>query len=592
MRIMRISTIIIKSIMLLSFMLLSSCGSPGGGSDLPAGVGGTDGGPGVTTPVGSEAPANMNLTATPTSILTGATSSIKATVTTGSGANVADGTSVSFSISSASMGTVTQTASTSNGVATSTFTASLVPGTVTITATVGAISQSVAVNITAPVTGSVQFVSASPQVIGIKGGGQPATAAVIFKVNDINGNSAVDGTSVNFTMNGPSGGKLPSNGGEYVGDLDSTPTTATASTVSGFVTVNLNSGAVAGPVTITASVISGTQTLSASSSVISIGGGLPSASHFSLATTKKNLPGFALFGDQATITAYIADRFGNYNVLTGTSVSFYTEAGAIDRNGVTDETGKTSSILRTQDPMPAIVPISADVTALINALNLTYGLTIPTDGSVNPRNGVLTVLATVQGEETFIDANGNGLYDTGEAFTDLGEPFIDQNDNGIWETGEFYVDSSGNGVYDAPNGVWDGPSCSGSGCQSNKMIWKTIHLAFTGNPIYCTVTPNTFNLGTVAPATRSQTFQVMVGDGNLNAPVSETTLKVTASQGTLAGTTDYTVLDFVPFGPLEKSFIVSLPTSWTLGSSSVTVKVTPPAPLAGCEVVIQGTFAP
>jgi adhesin/invasin len=490
------------------------------------------------------------------------------------------------------MGTITSQAVTSNGIATATFTAANTPGTVTVTATTGGISQIVAIIITAPLNGSVQFVSATPPVIGIKGGGQPAVSNVKFLVNDINGNPVVNGTSVNFTMNGPSGGKLPSNGGEYIGDLDTTPTTATASTLNGYATVNLNSGTVAGPVTITASVTSGTQTLSASTSVISIGGGIPSATHFSLATTKFNLPGLVRYGETATITAYIADRFGNYNVLEGTSVSFYTEAGAIDRNGVTDATGQTTSIIRTQAPAPATVTISASETALINYLNLTYGLTIPTDGSVKPRDGWVTVLATVQGEETFIDANGNGLYDAGESFTDIGEPFIDQNDNSVWDTGEFYVDSNGNGVYDGPNGIWDGPNCPSGGCQSNKMIWDTINLAFTGNTNYCAVTPTTFNLGTVAPATRSQTFQVMVGDLNLNVPVSETILVVTASQGTLAGTTNYTVPDVVPFGPLEKSFILSLPTSWILGSGSVTVKVTPPAPLVGCEIVIQGTFAP
>ncbi len=105
------------------------------------------------------------------------------------------------------------------------------------------------------------------------------------------------------------------------------------------------------------------------------------------------------------------------------------------------------------------------------------------------------MLATVQGEEAFNDANGNGNYDLGESFTDLGEPFIDKNDDGCRNSGtqkncngvisastepfEEYIDSNGNGQYDGPNGVWDGPNCPGANCQTSKMIWTDITLQFT-----------------------------------------------------------------------------------------------------------------
>ncbi|MBI4745457.1 MAG: hypothetical protein HY786_02670 [Deltaproteobacteria bacterium] len=478
-----------------------------------------------------------------------------------------DGTAVTFTLSSSAMGTITSSANTSSGIAAATFTAGTIPGTVTVTATSGSVSQTAAVVVSAPSTGSLEYVSATPQAIGLKGGGQAASSAVIFLVRDINGTPVIDGTQVSFVMSGPSGGKLPSAGGEYIGDIDASPTTATASTVGGNVTVTLNSGSVAGPVTIAASVTSGSQTFSASSAAISIGGGVPSASHFNLATTKFNLPGLVKSDSQATISAYIADRFGNYNVLTGTSVSFYAEAGAIDNSNVTDDTGKTSATFRTQAPDPAEVSITAAETTLINSLNTTFGTSIPTDGSYHPRDGWVTVLASVQGEEAFEDANANGIYDSGETFSDLGEPFVDKDDDGVRDTSPFeeYIDVNGNGSYNGPNGVWDGPGCAGSGCLTSKMIWTTITLAFTGNGYYCAISPSSFAIANGG----SQSFSAMVGDINANRLVSGTTIAVAATLGTLAGQTSHTVPDGVPSGPSVIYF--------TLLDAAVT-DTDPPAP--------------
>jgi len=557
-------------ILLISFLLLSACGAPTR-SDT---AGGTT--TGTTVAAGATPASNITLTATPSSIMTTATSSIQATVTTSTGANVTDGTAVTFTLSSSAMGTITSSATTSSGVAAATFTAGTIPGTVTVTATSGSVTQTAAVVISAPSTGSLEYVSATPQVIGLKGGGQTASSAVIFLVKDINGTPVVDGTQVSFVMSGPSGGKLPSAGGEYIGDIDASPTTATASTVSGNATVTLNSGSVSGPVTIAASVTSGSQTFSASSATISIGGGVPSAAHFNLATTKFNLPGLVVSNSQATISAFIADRFGNYNVLTGTSVSFYTEAGAIDTSNVTDATGITTVTFRTQAPDPAEVSITAAETTLINSLNATFASSIPTDGTYHPSDGWVTILASVQGEEAFEDANANGIYDSGETFSDLGEPFVDKDDDGVRDTSPFeeYIDVNGNGSYNGPNGVWDGPGCAGSGCLSSKTIWTSITLAFTGNGYYCAISPSIFAIANGG----SLSFSAMVGDINANRLVSGATIAVAASVGTLAGQTTHTVPDGVPSGPSVLNFNLSDAAPTTVAApaavSIVTVTVT------------------
>lgn len=613
MSIVRIS-IILKSIILLSFMMLSSCGSPGGGSDLPAGVGGTGGA--VTT--GSTGPANITLTPTPSSITTSGTSSVRATVTTSTGANVANGTAVNFSLSSATMGTITTQATTSNGVATATFTSANTPGTVTVTATAGSVTKTADITIIAPASGSIEFVSATPQVIGVKGFGQTETSEVKFLLKDTNGNPVVDGIGVSFTMNGPSGGNLPANGGEYIGDSDSSPTTATASTVGGFATVILHSGSVAGPVTIIATVTGSNPVISSSSAVISIGGGVPSATHFALAESSRNLAGLKTYGLEATITAYMADRFGNYNVLKGTSVSFYTEAGAIERNDITtsvsgvDEAGIAVVDIRTQAPFPSDVGRSSAgdsiSTAYFGGGNepfYTYG-----GQTYNPRDGWVTVLATVQGEEAFNDANGNGLYEAGEAFTDLGEPFYDKNDDGCYNNGttkncggvssastdpfEEYIDVNGNGVYDGPNGVWDGPNCPGGGCQTSKMIWDDIRLVFSGdyylwpypdsNNCYNTSSQDpscnaTWDSGCFAVAPSgitkgsSGSFTVIVGDVNLNSLPGGTKIGASSSVGTIfPDSTD--LIDGLSRGPSWFSFSVDVGAGETKNSATVGVTVT------------------
>ncbi|HHL40585.1 MAG TPA: hypothetical protein ENJ37_08765 [Deltaproteobacteria bacterium] len=614
----------------LASALLYGCGT--GDSPKTYGPSATAG----TTTATSATTLSVSLTATPSTLTFLATSSVQATVRKSDGSNAPDGTIVLFRLSSSTAGSITSQATTFNGTATATFTAGSTAGTVTVTAEASGATATVDITIEAPSAGSITFVSATPQVIGLKGSGQTETSTLTFQVNDTSGNAVSDGTTVSFVMSGPSGGRLPSDGGEYIGSLDSSPTTASASTVSGKATVTLKSGTVAGPVTVTASVTVDGQTLSASSNVISIGGGIPSATHFSLAASTLNIPGVVDGGadyinKETTISAFVADRFGNYNVLQGTSVSFYTEAGAIDRSSTTDASGSTSVKLRSQLPYPADVAIDSTETAMINSVNSTFGLSIPTDGSVHPRDGWVTVLATVQGEEAFLDENGNGLFDrsysttacpqdmtcecdggttdgystyvtggstctTGkrsEGFTDLSEPFIDKDDDGSRDDGqtsgnpfEEYIDANGNGQFDGPSGVWDGPGCK-SNCQTSKMIWQSQTVAFTTNSSYCAVSPTSF---TIADG-KSETFKFLLGDYNLNSLVGGTKITLSATVGNLSPTS-YTLPDSVPDGPLILTFTLSDPTSGdtdAAASSTIEVTVTSSDVVTCSSVSVSGT---
>ena len=432
---------------------------------------------------------------------------------------------------------------------------------------------------TPPVTSNnppatIAFTSATPQVVGLQGSGQTTNSTLVFTVADSNGAPVADGIVVDFTIN-------TLNGGEYIGPFDNTPTQSTAQTSggAGLVTIGLTSGTVAGVVIVRATV--NATSITAESSKISIGGGVADSAHLSLSTDKINLPGMVLDNVPATIQVLLGDRFGNYNVLKGTPVTFYAEAGTIDTSNVTDENGATTVTFRTQNPRPYTdsVAITSAEANEITRINTTYGLSIPTDGSVNQRRGWVTVVAAVAGQETFTDSNANGYYDLGDIFTpsdDLGEPYIDRNSNGLWDIGETYIDTKTNGAYDGPNGVWDGPKCPDTGCQSSKTIWDSITLMFTGNGAYCAFSNSTLSPTTITRGA-SQTYEFMVGDANLNMLVAGTKIAVTTTAGQLSGNTNYTVPDGIG-GPTEISFTLlnNLAPTANATTATITVTVTPP----------------
>jgi hypothetical protein len=404
---------------------------------------------------------------------------------------------------------------------------------------------------TQPVAGqpaSISYISATPPVITTVNAVTGNKISVLrFIVKDGFGNPANNGTAVNFVLTGPSGGKQPSNGGEYIGSDDGTPTTASTTTAGGVAEVNLVSGAVAGPATVTASV-AGTG-ISTPSAAISIGGGVPSANHFLLAATRINLA--AVSGNFITVGAYLSDRWGNPNGLVGTAVSFFAEGGSTQPITLADEFGIAL----------------ADFTV----------------GAGFPANGKLTIMAATQGEEAFVDTSGNGLYDVGEAFSEIGEPFLDKNENGVRDADELYIDVNGNGVYNGPNGLWDGPNCPALGCVKPATIWTSLTLTLsTDANCAAGISPGpTFPMITDGG---SQPFTFTVQDLNGNSVLGGTTVTVTktATEGTLSGTLSATISNSAT-GPATLNFVLS---DSSPGNSSVSQAA---ACLAGTPVVAPAT---
>jgi hypothetical protein len=86
----------------------------------------------------------------------------------------------------------------------------------------------------------------------------------------------------------------------------------------------------------------------------------------------------------------------------------------------------------------------------------------------NPRDGLVTLIAVVNGEEAFTDSNGNGQYDQGEPFVDSPEPFLDADDDDKRGGAEWYLDLNGNQRWDEGNGQWDGATKI---MAIYKMLW-------------------------------------------------------------------------------------------------------------------------
>jgi hypothetical protein len=271
----------------------------------------------------------------------------------------------------------------------------------------------------------------------------------------------------------------------------------------------------------------------ATSNSIAIVGGRPSHRGMTFKCKSQNIGGLyrqvganisSIVNTQCTVI--LADRFSNKTGFPN-QVLFKIEGGTIDatattvpaggNNGATNDVGTVTVSMRTQNPAPMDVP-PLQVPNKNNCANpgctqplpggfwMPYNCTSklkpqdnpilylepsykdPRTGQIrNPRDGLVTILAYTNGEEAFDDTNGNGIYDKGEPFTDIGEPFLDMNDDGIWQTNEPFVDipctadqaskklngctiaGKGNGKRDGPNGVWD----------ENTLIWKTTWVVWT-----------------------------------------------------------------------------------------------------------------
>ena len=388
----------------------------------------------------------------------------------------------SSSCSSQSLATISSPITTSNGIATSTYLATGCTGDdpINVTANAGGInlSASASINVLAADIGSIEFVSASPEDIGILGAGIVSgseSSTVIFRVKDTDGNP-YNNRIVNFALNTDVGGITLSQ--------DQATTNA-----EGFVQTVVNSGTVPTTIRVTAA----TETLSgkiifSQSSLLVVSTGLPDQDSFSLSRGVANPEAWDVDGVEVPVTIRMADAFNN-PVPDGTAVTFTTEGGSIESSCQTDN-GACSVMWRSQQPRPAgrlLTPLPNGFCTLADDNDAsTFCARLPLDNGKNylgqEYGGRVTVLATAIGEESFPDKNGNGRFDESEYTLflglnvsdepyDLKEAFVDHNEdrfynpeesNTITEAGgelEEFADFNRNGVFDLADGVYNGVLC-------------------------------------------------------------------------------------------------------------------------------------
>jgi hypothetical protein len=437
---------------------------------------------------------------------------------------------------------LTSSVLTINGVATASYRDNGCGGNDSVTASVsGLATASSTLSIAVPVVGSIQFVSASPQQITLKGtggAGRVETSTVKFRVVDTNGTPLSTSQIVSFSLSNSVGGITFSN--------NQTTASANSDPVSGEAQIVVQAGTVATPVRVIATTTAPSGVvLSTQSDQLTITSGVPEDFRMSVSATKLNIEGWDYDGSTTVLTTRLGDHFGN-PVPNGTAVTLVTEAGVIGQTGAIGSCTTSESECAT---------------------------TLESQGT-RPSNGRVTVLAYALGEESFRDLDGDGLADLGELIdvngnsSDLGEAFLDANENGTYDVGaESFIDFPPlNGSRDTPDGKYNGVLCdetvssSAGTCASQKTlnIYRNKTIVFSGSTAqvaFYDISGGALNVipagtGLTFPLCQNgvqytpgvATFLVTVNDVNGNVMPVGTTVSFSASNGTITSTpTSFTI---------------------------------------------------
>jgi hypothetical protein len=524
--------------------LVGSGPTPAGGT---GGTGGATGGAGAVF-MGSGTGAGFvegAIAISQSNLQAGGSASLTVTFVDSDNNPVGDSITVTFTSACAAGGLaniVEASVTTVTGGATSTYSATGCAGSDTITATANVdgtvLTASGTVTVAAATVGSIQFVSANPENIGLLGTGgvgRQETSTVRFAVTDSTG-GPVSGATVDFTLN------------TTIGGIQLTPTSVT-SDIQGFAQTVISAGSVATSVRVTATVNPSSPVIAAQSDQLTITTGIPDNDSVSLSMGCINIEGWDLDGITTDVTVRMSDRYNN-PVPDGTAVTLNAEGGQIGGSCLTATTptnggGVCSVTFVTQNPKPA--------------------------------DGRVSILAFAIGEESFIDNDADGFFNNLDVPLEIGEPFRDDNENGTADpaAGEFFADFNSNGLADGPTHP-DYVNFNGLLCDSMTALCSPNETLFVSDSGVVVLSGSTafFSHAPAGPldltgGTASVT--VTIGDVNSQPMAGGTTIEAETSNGTIVGPDTYTVACSTFNGPLDYVFSVKPDTTPDSGILSITV---------------------
>jgi len=277
-------------------------------------------------------------------------------------------------------------------------------------------------------------------------------------------------------------------------------TKATSSTAAGNATMMLYSSTEVGDVTVNASYVTkNDETITASITVKfkDVSDLTPvSMEGFDFSCESRNLGALDSAVGKVMMACDIEAKTAAGERIIRPPVKFLAEAGSLELVIPDDTTTPSYAIYSTGGESPRDVDPNPDEPSVTDSTSTVH----------NPRDGLVTIVVYMKGEEGYNDQNGNGEYDVGEGFTDIGEPFVDADDNGAWDSGEPFVDVNGNSQYDGANGQWDGDT----------QIWRAFKVLWTGRmeegSDYSNILPSSIDV----PHLGSATYVARIVDANLN----------------------------------------------------------------------------
>jgi len=485
---------------------------------------------------------------------------------------IASGTAATYPVGSTAPAT---SVTTTTGVATITYVAKGCAGAdiITATATVGStgLSAEGVVTVAQASIGSLVFVSATPTNIALKGmgvSGRPESATVIFQVLDTAGGPR-QGATVNFALD------------TTVGGISLQPASATAiSDAQGNAQIVVNAGTVSTAVRVTASTtLPDSTVISTQSSELTITTGIPTANNFSMAIECANIEGLTYDGATTTVTASMSDRFQN-PVPDGTAVTFHAKAGSIGSQCTTATSGGVGGVCsvtyRSQGQRPTGVNVNSQ--------------------SVN---GLVPLLATAIGEESFIDTNGNGYLDTGEKYFSIGEPF--ENDAWLFSGGapqysstdptgsDWYYDFLDKGVYQPADSLFHGVLCNAGADCGTPDSWGigatgTIILSGT-NPTITNADGSPASITAMTAGGAGETLTLWIRDANGNVMPGQTTISASATGSAAVTVTPSSTITVPCYNPSSDYY----PGVETNGLTTFSWGLTPPSSAGSGYVQISVT---